>query len=74
MVLQVDYMMPPGQLAPHQDRPGAKLYLWSSVLLTLLCTAIVPFTIDWLSTTLPVGIVFCMVTWSHAHEPQLIHR
>merc|ERR1719247_2955171 len=52
-----------GLLAPHKEPLVAKVYLWSSVLLTLICTACTPFTIDWLETNVVLGLVFCAITW-----------
>jgi hypothetical protein len=52
-----------GLLAPHKETAGAILYLWCSVLLTLFLTAILPFTIDWLTTNLIIGLIYCMLNW-----------
>jgi hypothetical protein len=52
-----------GLLAEHSDGMMAMVYLWSSVLLTLLCVTTVPFTVDWASTNLVVGLIFCTLSW-----------
>jgi hypothetical protein len=56
-------VMEEGLLAEHSDGWMAVVYLWSSVLLTLVCVTTVPFTVDWASTNLVVGMIFCILSW-----------
>jgi hypothetical protein len=56
-------VMEEGLLAEHKDGWLAVVYLWSSVLLTLVCVTTVPFTVDWASTNLVVGLIFCVLSW-----------
>jgi hypothetical protein len=56
-------VMEEGLLAEHSDGWLAVVYLWSSVLLTLVCVTTVPFTVDWASTNLVVGMIFCILSW-----------
>jgi hypothetical protein len=62
-----DYLNRPatteGLMAAHSDGWMAKFYLWASVLISLACTASVPFTVDWSDTNLVIGLIFCILQW-----------
>jgi hypothetical protein len=52
-----------GALVKHEETMAARIYLWTSLLLTILVTAAVPFMINWPISSMPIGLLYCLVNW-----------
>jgi hypothetical protein len=52
-----------GALVEHEETMAARIYLWTSLLLTVLVTAAVPFMINWPISNMPVALLYCLVNW-----------